>query len=701
MELTLEEVIATLAVQPQLPPVRNATEAIEAPALIPKLFSSPEFRLLHRSKREVSESLRPRVLLISAPAAVGKSYLAAAASGSSGNPLWNLAEFYVGSNFFTGTLAHHYGGSGYAYYEEALQLGRVTLILDAADEAVVSAGIANYEAAVKNLADLIGREETRSTAAVILGRPDTMEMTGVLLEEAGLSWNLFKVEYFSPEQSVSFVLSKMELAGGGAKQEATEFVNGFFTSVRAALPAGDESSRDFLGYAPVLDALARFYNQEKSGPNLHAALQRIKLGSTSDHVWSLLRDQVVNTICVRETEKLITNFSRDDSIKERIVRDLYGPQDQVRMLSQADLNDVTLEPPQALSEADQRALVDAWRNLFNQHPFLKLGAADARTDFKARFANQVFRDYVVAHVFIHGDTEVVEFIVDEASQPDFGPTPIAARFISAEINREGIKVLHPGVVGPLLDSVQADRTNSPLSVRVTETDEGRVRFELHAGGVPSAAFDVRSEGLGLALGRAISRTEIDCPTTTFVVPGAFRDFLLEGDLDIEVATLICDARSVRVQAGPEEELAVINLSASKFISSTERLYIQDPARVRLLSSSVLRYPWRPHSVLASPGDSVERELYLSGLQLKRLTQWFAHKSMTGRLTYPVPAMDTILNRGRASREMFDFLRATGRIERGDSVYRLLEPAPVSTIKLVDLSNAELKNFLIDFRAAQA
>src|SRR2546426_5097856 len=79
------------------------------------------------------------VVLLQAPAAVGKSTLAAEIARRQGASLWNLAEpgFYVASGTFQGTLAAAYGPGQLATVNALLDSGQLLVVLDALDEAEV------------------------------------------------------------------------------------------------------------------------------------------------------------------------------------------------------------------------------------------------------------------------------------------------------------------------------------------------------------------------------------------------------------------------------------------------------------------------------------------------------------------------------------------------------------------------------------
>jgi hypothetical protein len=252
----------------------------------------------------------PSVYLISAPAAVGKTYFARQLSRDLNAVYWNLAEFSLGSNFFVGTAVQYYGPEGYSRFIAELESGQRTLILDAADEALVRAGKQNYVAAMKNLANMLARVNFPSV--VILGREDTIEDTASVLTEEGVVAQRWSVAYFDKTQAATFVRMKAVHHGAPVMTELDDFLNSFFSSVGLALGATTwGEARSFIGYAPVLDAVATFYSRES---NPFRVLESIRQSPDDRHVWNLLVT-IFEHILDREQDKFGSNFGGDNADK--------------------------------------------------------------------------------------------------------------------------------------------------------------------------------------------------------------------------------------------------------------------------------------------------------------------------------------------------------------------------------------------------
>lgn len=704
--MNITELLSCIAKQPALPAPRTERPGVEQPGREPQAFVDPEFEeadvtQFQHAGRDALDVPVPQVLLISAPAAVGKSWLARAMSARSGNPLWDLSRFRLGSHFFTGTLTQVYGGLGYAKFEELLREGTTTLILDAADEAVVGSGLSNFEAAIADLAELVtGGMRRRAASVVILGRPDTLELVGVLLEERGLSWGLLTVDYFDEEQAKRFVLTKIEAARGDSvrTEEATDFLTDFFDTVKQALRDQGVQHKEFLGYAPVLDSIASFY---ASHPNPFATFQSLKRDSNKRHVWTLLHD-VVRSICARETEKFAA--VHEDEELQKAARVVYSIDEQIRLLTASEPSGATIAIPETLGDSSARQLLESWRAQFEEHPFFRRQAdrVNVSNPF-LRFSSVMFRDFLASEALVSSSDLSAAIMVADLMDDDYVPSPILARFVASRLAggaQIGIQAL-PAV----LESVASDLTEHPLSVTLEEglEDEDEESSEVAASSILLSFFEAgvaivtskcRDDGIGpVTLGRSVGRAVIDLPHRDVEVPADRVDLLFSGSVDLICETLRIDASDVRVQV-PEGQF--VTLTSSSFASRSLRVFCGASSAVRVVAPEA-RHPW--FKFLWS--DSQERydddfQVYQSALRFRQLFRWFSRPSIAGRLTYPAAALDTIVAKGRADWEAFQYLESKGYIERRASSYHLGEPVPALVVLNLDLSDEDYLAFLRRF-----
>jgi hypothetical protein len=697
--LSFDDLVEMVARPHHLPSLRK-DGAIEQPAAMPEGFLQPRLDEDERSNPGI-----PQVILLKAPAAVGKSFTARALSSVTGNPMWDLAKFRVGSNFFTGTLAQHYGGAGYAAIEEMLHSGGVTLILDAADEALVGAGSSNFEAAVIDLCDLIGESPSSAACAVILGRPETLLQTAVLLEEHNVRWAMYNVAYFDRDQSREFVLGKIGSPSGGLREDTTQFVDSFFGAVEQALAAeiDDLGSEQFLGYAPVLDAIAAFYNDQD---NPFATFEAIRTSGSSEYAWDLLVD-VVNAICKRESEKLAGALGQNDPRLAQMAATAYSREQQIKLLIANDADIESVELAGDWTAEEERRFDAGWRAQFAEHPFLASQARRAEVENPlGRFSSVIFRDYAAA-VAVHQLSEVESLLVLESLQrPEAQPSPMFARFLAAVAVRDDARTHSAELLPCLLDSVQSAGSSLFLSIS-EEADSGgdneeiQLRVELLDVARETVDFSIERRRGTVNFGRAVGRVFCSVPSSDIVISGAHRDFLFGDFAFIRARSIECNADDVRVSVSGEGRVAI---RVETFKSTTKRVVAPFNESIAITATkSELRYPWhrfKSSRKMTQGMNHTRADVTEAAMELRKLASWFLRPSLTGRGTYPVAAMDTILSKGRAPQEMFDFCLESGVIVRQLPSYKFIEPAPALAIKQLDLDNPQLDSFLRSYLDGQ-
>lgn len=136
------------------------------------------------------------MVLVSAPAAVGKSVFAEALAADRGAPLWDLGQFPVGSGTFLGKLTETHGITSLADVTKDISEGNYVVVLDALDEGYSLARSDNFEAFLTDLAKQLTELAPRRPAVVVCGRTDTIDVTQLLLEDAGLSCSAFSLDFF-------------------------------------------------------------------------------------------------------------------------------------------------------------------------------------------------------------------------------------------------------------------------------------------------------------------------------------------------------------------------------------------------------------------------------------------------------------------------------------------------------------------------
>jgi hypothetical protein len=422
--------------------------------------------------RRSIEDATAQVLLVSAPAAVGKSMFARALANRTGGVLWDLAAFQIGSSFLAGTIGAAHGFNETGEIISAIGRGEFFIVMDALDEAVVKAGAANLEAFVQDLGKVLSDIAPRKPVVALLARAETAEITDLLLDEMGCIPAHYKIEYFDRDQAEEFLdrrLDQREQPYHRIHREPYERARDLlFSKVFAALglDEGDWSeleARGFLGYAPVLEALAEYLDQ----PNYVALSNEIEeyfSAAGDQNIWRFLAS-VLEGVLDREQGKLRDNLPtsvRTGLEQAGVLNDVYSPGEQRRRLVARALDQP--QPEVSMPAGLRQEYEEAVRQILGEHPFV--GAQ------QQRFANVVFRDYVLARTLTEGADLEQQAVRALVANPEFRPSPVLARFmLELACPAEGSPVFAAADFPVLYESMRAEDTaGESIGVSVSELD---------------------------------------------------------------------------------------------------------------------------------------------------------------------------------------------------------------------------------------
>lgn len=648
-----------------------------------------------------------RAVLISAPAAVGKSSLAKELGRQTENTVWDLSRFKVGSAFFTGMIYEHFGESGSPVIRRAIREGGLTLILDAADEALVQAGSQNFSAAIDNLSSLLGRDgekpSSSSISVVILGRPDTIDDVGNEFEKNGIAFEELKVAFFDERRARDFVKAKARRPEGRgvATKELDDFLDGFFQDVKTALGNHSwEAVESFLGYAPVLDALGAFYRNED---NPMRRLSEIEHGNKSSHVWDLLV-VIIESILDRESEKFGQNFGGDDTAKRNFGQAAYDRESQIRYLLADEPEDVEIFGPirhdtqdsWILEELNPRAQAQ-----FREHPFV--ADVESEPNPLLRFASTAFRDYALASSIAFFGQDAAAERLDFWRDPRVSPSPMLSRFaLSDKFDLTHITAEDASLV------VDSHASNFQSSVRLdiesiltdSATEDNLLELSLLEDSQEVRRLQVKvPAGEAFGLLRAVARTSISCPDLAIQTGLGFQEFSLGPSFSMHAATLHSESREVRVNPSPRPN----EVRVERILGSTRMVSAAGPKYLSIVVPNAA-FPWQAFraqpQVSEIPSNS---DIHWAAMEIRRNTKWYLKDSqVSGGLNYPVEAMEAILGKQRASSEVHKFWLSRNELRDRDGTFYLSFPSGfgAKTVLDNDLEVAEYRSYVlsyVDFR----
>ncbi|MBX3384500.1 MAG: hypothetical protein KF864_13440 [Phycisphaeraceae bacterium] len=437
--------------------------------------SLPEFigpNLTHGT--QIDQPSAPRVVIISAAGAVGKSTLAREIALRQGAPLWDLAQAAaVGGNSVSGQLSTSFGFSAAAQASDLLRKGEMCLIVDALDEARVKANEAGFEAFVENIAQIA--KEAKGPAFVLLARTQTAETTWLLLDALGVEASLVSIQPFTREQAERYIDARIRTFGEAAAKRIAGHRDPFLEARNLILGhleralGGDqvisgEAAREFLGYAPVLETIAVLLategNYQEFASSFKGSIEQ-KTGVNTNRPLAVL-DHVVTRLLDREqTQKLQHNIR---PALERVAAEakwhgwesLYSAREQrLRLLGRILGMKFDACPPLPSSVRDRyEEQLAAW---LPEHPFLREGATPANKVFESYLLAGALRDY---H---HPASRAAEAWVAAAN---YRPSRLLADFYILLGEQLGRQVVAERQIGILYESLSAGETDS-LRVRLS------------------------------------------------------------------------------------------------------------------------------------------------------------------------------------------------------------------------------------------
>ena len=341
---------------------------------------------------------KPSILLVSAIGASGKTTTAHALSFDIQMPILDLAKHKaVGDNTLTGILTTAYPIGEIGAVLKGLCTGTHGIIIDGIDEGRSKTTEQAFEAF---LDDLIQRSKgSTSTTIVVFGRSQVLFSTWFYLEDNGADVGIVQIDPFTLEQAKRYIDSQVPKTSIGQHHNYEQVRDGVLSKLSGAFsPAKSKDKKDenvflsFIGYPPVLDAIATLLCEE---PNYHRIQQTLSGGAEGDLETGLLIRISDHLLDRERQEKALPNFieaiaeDAGGSLGENFRRLLYNREEQcARVLSRA------LKRPFHRRIIDDNALNERYEMAVGEwckdHPFLH----------DERMRNVVFAAFSVARCML-------------------------------------------------------------------------------------------------------------------------------------------------------------------------------------------------------------------------------------------------------------------------------------------------------------
>jgi hypothetical protein len=658
-----------------------------------------------------STSERPSLVLVEARAAVGKSMLARYLAWATNSPLWDLAEIYVGSGTLWGSLAKAFGPEQLNEIIGRTIAGDFLLVIDALDEAEMHAGGRAFDAFLSELRDMYFIPR-RFPGAVLLGRTETVDYVEMFLGEK-FPLTRYRIQNFDRLQAYRFIDNRLDSGkvteptfkrGSHRKsvilyEEARERLFTFLTDRLAPDSARDSAGGEqgsaerfpervssFLGYAPVLEAMAEYLASYAANyPALVNELARMEIDPyhTGNAQWYMLR-MIVSRLLDREQRKVVAQLRKVITDSEWTDWEgLYTPAEQcsrvlARIARGSDAICITPDLPAHLLQRYR----DVVKNALPNHPFL--GSVFG-------YANVVFRDYVHAWGLLSGDNNIKMAVRSELSSLEYLPSPLLGPFVLTGSSDDEVPVIDGHDLGFVYESLLTHGEDNSIYI-FAETGEPASVF---IGSDPSAEvaiFRIARPDDGIQFWRRLSRARVSGELVVeFGLPG--RDFAIGPDVNIDAVIVEAPARSIRVNAAAGH--VSISASAGYVERDVEPELYKFGAGEFSVYWSTVRYPWAPYArPSADRGPEASRhnddELTVAFSDLCRIAQKFGMSKQPRRPLWGSVNPTDLYSRRAAAHgadydSLVDWLIAESIILRDSRIY-YLDTGPLTRhgVNLFDL-----------------
>lgn len=368
-----------------------------------------------------ASTLNPKFVLFSAPGAAGKSSLAKHLSYQYNALYWNLAKLKLGTNSFAGSILNAVGPAMYSQFISDLNKAKTLLIVDAFDEAEIISGRKMLSSFIADMSNNL--QEYTAPPIFLLARTETAQYIASFCTENRIPLIHYEISFFLEEQSKNFIEKSIVPKDGNITSADIECINSYYDVVKKNITPTECQS--FLGYAPVLEAIAKHIKTSTNRAKMISMLS-----SQTDCVSIIM--QIMEDLLVREQfEKVVTAFKQRSSEAHPEFFDwdmLYSPEEQlVRLINYILFNDTKYSnypldclPPQMVDEYQ-----DILDTFLRQHPFVRNNFEHGFQGHSSiDFTGPAFRDFTLAKLILSKHEDLASMYFDEAKSDFYFPSQI-------------------------------------------------------------------------------------------------------------------------------------------------------------------------------------------------------------------------------------------------------------------------------------
>ncbi len=633
-----------------------------------------EARLVARGEPNLDSS----VWLIAASGAVGKSTLAKEICAVTGAIYVDLAtSATIAGNYVVGGLVKNGLWNDW-------QSGRTTVLIDALDEARLRVTQSSFE---DFLIDVAAAAKGRSLPLVLLGRVGIVnEAAEILRERAQVEPPIFDIELFDSAQARQFVMATLNNLAQLDSQypglrTSLQAHNKIYQDATRDLVAGLEAStskdgRQFSGYAPVLEAVAKVVAGETNPARINEATQSVLQGQ--------ILERVTDEIMLREARKLA------DQLAVRVpgldTYGLYSATEQLSRLSARLFYPGAPAPQVQVPTSAASAYQQAVDSLLPQHPFLDGTGSSS--------SGAVFAACIVSHALQSDSVAMTAAAERYARGGTHAPNPFLLDFyLSALDGKDQIPAEH---VGFLYESVQAKTEVGDIpSLQVEAADEGHIAtVEISVQrpqGIPSQyEFSINATGT-LKFGRRLSSVSVDADQMEAEL-GDNGQLELVAPVALHVHSLMLIGQELVVKPSPEQAHDnTVVLEAAEVLADTTMAppIVRTGATLQVSWPDSRAYPWT--NFAAESADDPDPEIEDALRALRRLIISFRSHSK-GQLARFKGKVEHVRMTKGALGEALRAKLLDDKILKTEGTMYILDPDALGKMAGVSFADIKLKRY---------
>ncbi|MBO9308427.1 MAG: hypothetical protein J7551_01435 [Chloroflexi bacterium] len=552
------------------------------------------------------DGARPPFVIISAVGAMGKSALARYIAYEKGAHVWDVSRLTLGTNTFRGTLAESFSINALPALFDDLRNGRILFVLDALDEAEIASGWQRVEIFLSEIYGFV--KDAAQTCIVLIARNDTAQYIKWYLDD--LTQNntrcclSYRIDYFVENQAEDFIRHFISARGRGTPPALKQAIQAVFEKFYRTLSEERHDERDFgrywqdhrvrsfLGYAPVLQAIANFLSEHRNYMEVIAHF--------SARNGAQLVCEIIESLLEREQGKLVDRLrerlkNNPDvyRIREEDWQRIYTPAEQLKRLFLYTRRQDAYTPALHTSAIPDGCLsdyVDTLRSFLPQHPFL----------LDNRFAGPAFEEYAFARLL--DEPDFCERVKEELDRtPNGKPYILSPLFAELYLFMKDRKV-PADVAGYLYESVASRAVKGQFSADIVPDEDGHKFIITDRAGDETIDCTLLN---GTAIFFARQLTNVRIETEGEVVLGCENDFELS-DCSLIARRITIRANALVVRSYTDEQFVALE---SPDIVYPPALTINCNNKDRfLVFSQPLGYPWSEYrrGAARSPQNGVER-----------------------------------------------------------------------------------------------